>query len=465
MSTKYNISKWAIGPGAPLKALEPNEPAYNGPCSNPSCTYPGCKTAQKARIKASWGGPATIIEPANLPDLPDGEEWVKKYFPKGSVIIGKVRSSKRYQRVAQELVQARGKPLDQLGFQEWTACAICYWGGPHTLPTNVNRCCSCGHGWDSHAGHNCLNCGTTQCFPVATVTGHWVQPPEGVRTGTVEGCGCKWCTEKPLKKGMTGLGRARRPEPKPTIAVRQNAVAANYGLDKTLILAQAAADFYLLVEMGAMKPLGQETDELFRSTTYHLADQLCLYLELACLGEFRHHGRKRDWLEDYKVSPKLQAELLGFGDHVTQSIRRRARNSVTGDDRMVAWSLWETLRKKYGKGIYELIGQSFRGFSWGRASSKEDNGCGYGGPKWAECIETAAAYRNGLPSTVFVDQALSLKHNGNIAYDKFWDVRGLTPVIEWALAGDTRSIQHYATAKVRELWQAWKKGKDEQAKA
>lgn len=479
-NTIIDPSKWIVDSSQVPKVPKPPKDPFV--CSVEDCTQPQCIEAH-AKEGVKEGGELAKVAKAPKIDLPTGEEWVEKYFPKGSTIIGKVTNLRVFQARAQRFLvslQANGSTgamEEKLApYVEWTTCAACFLGaGTHHLSREAedNRC-PCGHTFAFHAGHNCNHCGLDQCYPVLTLTGHWVSPPEGVRVGIIDGCTCKWCSQKPPRLGArTKTKRLRRPTRKPVQGATMNLIATEYGLDKELILVEAAADFYLLVEMGAMAPLEQEADEIFRTVTRRLAEQLCLYLELACLGEFRHIGgsRRGSWLSEDRRTSALGKECEKFQNWVIKDWRTRYGNRAAPiDGRMVAWAMWKDTRKKYGDRIYLLISESFRGVSWGRDSENSD--CGYGGPKWAECIETAAAYRiGGLPSAVFVDQAMSLRHNGNIAYNKFFDVSGIGEVIKWALEGDTENIQHYATARVRELWQLWmdgKKGKkvsNEQAKA
>lgn len=437
------------------------------------------KVPKKPPVKEPEGG--------GVLDLPSPEDWVKKYFPKGSKVLGPARDLKGFQSKVFGYTHGTEEnvPPGRKG-QGWCwACGPGRWS--HALPSRQR--CPCGCLWAAHYGHVCGNC-DLQCYPTLTLTGYWVSLPEDVLLGIAEGCTCTYCRYRGQKRGVgqTTTRLRSRPPSKPISGANNNLGAKDYGLDPKLILVEAAANFYLLVEMGAMEPLVGELDEKFRAITAQLADQLCLYLELACLGEFRY---TRDyvkvdyvasggavWLSDNpyrfpgsslggkKVKAEKRKQLAA--KRLMRDLRDAVSLIVGGrgskvDERMAAWSVWKTLYEKYGDKIYQLMIYGFREVTWGRSSGSSS--VSIGGPKWATCVEAAQAYRKGMPSVVFVDQALSLKHNGNIAFNKFFDVSGLDYVISWAFKGATREIQHYATDDIRKAWQAWReegKGRDEQ---
>ncbi len=445
-------------------------------------TVPGTKVPKKPVVKEPEGG--------GVLDLPSPEDWVKKYFPKGSTVLGPARDLKDFQsKVFAYTGGTEGNVSARRKGPAWCwACSPV--NCSHVLPSRQR--CSCGCLWSAHYGHICNTC-DTQCYPLLTLTGYWVSLPENALFSTTDGCTCSYCAYRGQRRGpgQTRLRRLSRPPTKPIGGAITNLGAKDYGLDPKLILVEAAANFYLLVEMGAMEPLAGELDEKFRDITARLADQLCLYLELACLGEFRYTRQyfidtSGTWLSDNPHRFPGSSLGNGKGKEKEKKVKARKREQLAtkhlmkdlrdaistvvggrgskGDERMAAWSTWKSLYEKYGDKIYQLMIYGFREVTWGRSSTESPTSIG--GPKWATCVEAAQAYRKGMPSVVFVDQALSLKHNGNIAFNKFFDVSGLDWVISWAFKGATGEIQHYATDDIRKAWQLWKEerkgGRDEQ---
>lgn len=388
------------------------------------------------------------LPPSAASVLPNGEEWVKAYFPKGSKILFPLRSLKALMARVQRIRKRYPSLAEYAAITQWRSCVACNYGLSHTFPhddISASSICRCGCLWIRHTGHNCGECGLEKCYPIASVSGHWVEIPEKLTRTVVEGCTCRYCVrENGLK------GKVAKPPSKPPKGAITNPIAAEYGLDPNLILVESAADFYLGIEMGAMQPLGEEVNDLFTRGAGRLAEQLCLYLELASLGEFRYSWEegRRGWMDGYKVTAKTKTKV----EELVERLR-----SEGGGERMTAWSLWKEYQKpeNFGKGLHQLLIDGFRGMTWSRKYSEQT--VSVGGPRWAACIEAAKFYRDGLPAAVFIDMALSLRHNGNIAYNKFFDVSGLDHVINWALLGDTRSIQHYASEKMRKLWQVWRK--------
>lgn len=439
---------------------------------------PGTKPPKKPPVKEPKAG--------GILDLPSPEDWVKKYFPEGSKVLGPVRDLEGFQS---KVFAYTGGTEDNVSVRR-KGPAWCWACSPvicsHVLPSRQR--CPCGCLWSAHFGHICNSC-DTQCYPFLTLTGYWVSLPENVVFNTTEGCNCSYCTYRGQRRGpgQTRPRRYSRPPTKPTRGACTNLGAKDYGLDPKLILVEAAANFYLLVEMGAMVPLAGELDEKFRAITARLADQLCLYLELACLGEFRytrdyvskepavgtavwlsdnpfhpHQGNGKGKEKEKKVKARKREQLAA--KHLMEDLKDEVSTIVGGrgskvDERMAAWSVWKTLHEKYGDKIYQLMIYGFREITWGRSTT--ETSVSIGGPKWATCVEAAQAYRKGMPSVVFVDQALSLKHNGNIAFNKFFDVTGLDWVISWAFKGATVEIQHYATNDIRKAWQLWREERRE----
>ena len=80
-----------------------------------------------------------------------------------------------------------------------------------------------------------------------------------------------------------------------------------------------------------------------------------------------------------------------------------------------------------------------------------------GGIRWAVCIETVKRYRaNEVSSVMFIDQAFGLKHNGAIAYNKFYNTEMLQEILNWARDGETAKMEHYATETIKLLHAAYR---------
>jgi len=196
------------------------------------------------------------------------------------------------------------------------------------------------------------------------------------------------------------------------------------GLDPNIILCEEVADFYLLMEMSL-------TDKRYEEPMYEragkLAEQLCKYLELASLGEFRHLVTNRDWkkFKDGRV----------VGDVIS------ADGLYHTDNRLGCWALWPKLYETLGSSLFEIMKEGFRRIS---CSS------GIGGERWANCVEVAEYYRTGKVSdpVLFCDLAMGLKHNGDIAYNKFWDTHTLGFVLDQARIGAPLVLEHYASEEV-----------------
>ena len=230
----------------------------------------------------------------------------------------------------------------------------------------------------------------------------------------------------------------------------QNIIAAEFSiLDPNLCLREAAADFYLLMEMvlegnGGIKGL-------FYAHAERIADQLCAYIEMASLGELRHHIKDID-REEVAISGKVgnrrrKGRNKETREVISSFILLSPSKASSKDHRMSSWKSWSRLYDEFGLRLYGNLIHMFSNAVWGS---------GFGGYKWARCLSLAENYRMGLDNVVFVDSAFGLKHNGSLAYDKFWSVRDLQQVLDYARKGQTDNIEHYASPGVRSLRHRWR---------
>ena len=218
------------------------------------------------------------------------------------------------------------------------------------------------------------------------------------------------------------------------------------GLDEHLSLPQAACEFYLLMDAAlcTVSPGQQEAEKQFKLLTEYLAGQMSLYIECACLGEARYAvGRVQD-IENAKFlqNPKWHSIYTDLCD---------------GDkDRYTVWRMFPALSRKYSGGS----GRSRKNtalllFTVLVHDSLPWRSGGFGGKKWAECAKTVLAYRRGrIDAVSFVDTAFGLKHNGNIVFDKLWDVSGIEHILDANQRGDMGDLCTLASTEVADLWKA-----------
>ena len=211
------------------------------------------------------------------------------------------------------------------------------------------------------------------------------------------------------------------------------------GLKPKLKLSQAAAEWYLLMDASLCKPSPAQAQAKadFDKLTAFLAHQFVTYIECATLGEARYAAGHVHGVEEARFlkTPKWRAIY----------------NDVTcgHKDRYAVWRAFPEYARQHGRRNLLLFVVLVHGnLKWGTGKHT-----GFGGLKWATCAKVALAYRrHKLTAEQFVDTAFGLKHNGNIVFDKLWNVGSLQHVLDINLAGGLDDLTHYAAADVAKLW-------------
>lgn len=357
------------------------------------------------------------------------------------------------------------------------ACAACAHDGSHP----IDIICPCCHlTWSGHNGHHCVGCGKRNCFPPvgsigtkcgvtdcsSPTCGTVYVPHLRARGGKGKLClTCEACVDQ-LWEPWGGIP----PVHLATKIHHINGIATSWSiLDPNLCLARGAADFYVLLATTLQGKVPAKAPKMFEQHTAYMAEQLACYLEMACLGELRHTFSDSDC--QAFVDNGTAASTGGKGSKRSEAVQplltymltllarvrgpehghwpERFRWQDSTDFRMATWRVWSQVFETFGLPVYEIIATNFRDMSWPRL---------VGGEKWAVCTDTVGAFRRGETSPlVFVDQALSLEHNGNVAYDKFWVVQGLDYILSWAQHGAVGYMEHYASQPVKQLRQSWRK--------
>ena len=217
------------------------------------------------------------------------------------------------------------------------------------------------------------------------------------------------------------------------------------GLHEHLSLPQAACEFYLLMDASLCTPSEQQEEAArqFSALTDYLASQMSLYIECACLGEARYAmGRVRDTSNvKFLKNPKWAAVYSDI---------------CNGDkDRYTVWKMFPVLSRKYSGGKGKGKGTALLLFSVLVHDTLKWRSGGFGGKKWAECAKTVLAYRRRrIDAVSFVDTAFGLKHNGNIVFDKLWNVAGIEHILDANQRGDMSELCKLASTEVTDLWKA-----------
>ena len=217
------------------------------------------------------------------------------------------------------------------------------------------------------------------------------------------------------------------------------------GLHEHLSLPQAACEFYLLMDASLCSPSTQQEEAArqFSALTDYLAAQMSLYIECACLGEARYAmGRVRDTSNvKFLKNPKWAAVY---------------NDICNGDkDRYTVWKMFPVLSRKYSGGKGRSKGTDLLLFSVLVHDTLNWRSGGFGGKKWAECAKTVLAYRRRrIDAVSFVDTAFGLKHNGNIVFDKLWNVAGIEHILDANQRGDMTELCKLASTEVTDLWKA-----------
>lgn len=218
------------------------------------------------------------------------------------------------------------------------------------------------------------------------------------------------------------------------------------GLDSKLPLIQAAAEFYLLMDASLCPPSDAQrrATGMFKELTDFLAWQMRLYIECACLGEARYAAsRCADSVDKAKFlqNPKW----------------RKIFNDITsgGYDRFTVWTKFPKVVDRQSRS------QPRNGAGWGDLmvftmlihETLHWRGGGYGGKKWGQCAKTVLQYIRGkLTPEAFVDTAFGLKHNGNIVFDKLWQVHSIEAILDANQRGDMEALLPIAAPDVTAVW-------------
>lgn len=166
---------------------------------------------------------------------------------------------------------------------------------------------------------------------------------------------------------------------------------------------------------GARLEAQQRLDELVDDTDRSFK----AYIDMACGGELRHHGKV-------------------CGKHLNAS-------------RSLAWIAWRSLREVRGPEALMDAYWLFNDFTQG----------GYGGPLWAGAAELLYKRITGkISKTVFVDQTFSLVHNGGVFLNKqHWNIKSgkdLSYLQKYLLPAQSRDnwqvMCDVASPSTRRLW-------------
>lgn len=281
--------------------------------------------------------------------------------------------------------------------------------------------CPCSHDMFYHIKHICTICEmdagiTNRCLPIVLRNGDIY---------TIGNCGCKACRQ--------GIHRKLYSPVPMSIGTSSDMGQAGIalGLDPNLSLTRAAADFYYLWYLELTYPVDCKVlgvPDRLDVLTRHLAEQLSTYLGAACAGEFRHLDGSQSHI--YNESTRKLASILGY------------RNQK---ERHLAWANWPLAVEKFGlvKAL-SIMEDGFKQYFSLHAS--------VGGIRWSICARIAKEYALGKYSDrVFVDLALGLKHNGNIAYNKFWNTNEIVNVLNAARQDKIYVLDHYISSEVRKI--------------
>ncbi len=204
------------------------------------------------------------------------------------------------------------------------------------------------------------------------------------------------------------------------------------GLDLT----RHAADFYTRHYMVL-----QNYDQARPAFEFHskmLAWQLSMYLIKACTAEVRH-ARSQAGIRKSRIK-KGQRTFLDAVSLVANTAGYGPRTSVFRQ------TSWEGLTpRKVALYLVLLFGR--------RGWAPE-----FGGRKWKTCAVVLLEYLRGrMSNAMFIDQALGLKHNGNIVYDKIsWKSSGLEEILDLVRKAENvfeiDAIQQYGSSDLRLEW-------------
>lgn len=202
--------------------------------------------------------------------------------------------------------------------------------------------------------------------------------------------------------------RAEAPKPKLNTAMYR---------ERKHSLLKMAGDFYLTREMAkAAKGTALEAEATKLKTQIHreAAERVATYLFSAIAGEVRHaqnkglihHDERREHNIDvvrYSAELKL-LESMGVTWKVEGGDDERLR--VQQDVLEVCESLPHSKHVQFAETVYRVFNQPWRSSS-------------FGGPKWANIAMAVKSFLTGeMLTTVFVDHAFDLQHNGGVLFNK-----------------------------------------------
>jgi hypothetical protein len=188
-------------------------------------------------------------------------------------------------------------------------------------------------------------------------------------------------------------------------------------------LAATVADFYLLETLGYVKndAVARRKLDVFERS---LAKEFANYLDIAIGGELRY---ARSWL----------------GDECPKSLRAYTREASQAD-RGTAWVVWGVVRRAWGLHALELAQHTFELPGWRGA---------FGGEAWASIVSVLRAHLEGrINERIFVDRCFSLEHNGGCVFNKLYDTRTVSTVLEAHGDDDYVTLRSHASKEVKRMW-------------
>lgn len=215
------------------------------------------------------------------------------------------------------------------------------------------------------------------------------------------------------------------------------------GLNPSLDLPQAACEFYLLMDASLCAPskAQRKAKQQFDALTRYLASQFSLYISCACLGEARYAMNRVNDISRVKFlsNPKWRA--------IYNDITKGSK------DRYTVWNAYPMYEKRHSSGGGNKRGTAVLLFSVLVHDTLNWRGGGFGGKKWAACGKAVLSYRRKrIDAVSFVDTAFGLKHNGNIVFDKLWDVHGIEGILDANQRGNMVALTAQASTEVVALW-------------
>lgn len=221
-------------------------------------------------------------------------------------------------------------------------------------------------------------------------------------------------------------------------------------VDTNLVLAQAAADFYVLYDYSIDH---LEARGHLEKLAAYLAEQFERYMLHAVTGEVRYFP----WFTDHsskavcvpsirKDLTKIMVDKLGkkTGIKFVTWLQEHPRRDCSREH---MWEEANDMAASFGKEVFvNAIGIAFRYPRW-----QETDG-DVGGEKWAVIAETLYQYLTGeINDIIFVDTAFGLKHNGNLHFDKVWPTYEVERVLNLNQEGRIDLIKKLISEEVKRI--------------